>query len=94
MSKDSETTTTSSSHTNQVSTECKIELDEEDYVNSFKTSLTAVVYEWCQGKNFAAIMELTDTYEGLSLTDSRLTCSFIRLVNSVAQKPSFIFDVN
>jgi len=72
-------------HIAQVSTECKIELDEEDYVNSFKTSLTAVVYEWCQGKNFAAIMELTDTYEGSIIRCMRRLEELLREMSNAAK---------
>ena len=48
----------------QVSSECKLDLDEDEYVESFKTALMDVVYEWSQGKSFAQIMEICETYEG------------------------------
>jgi len=48
----------------KVSIECKLELDEEDYVSSFKPQLMDVVNAWCKGGSFSSIVELTDVYEG------------------------------
>merc|ERR1712135_69401 len=44
--------------------EAKFEIDEDEYVESFKTQLMDVVHAWCQGKTFAEISEMTDTFEG------------------------------
>ena len=48
----------------KISTECKLPLDEEQYVQSFKTMLMDVVHSWCKGWSFAQIAELADTFEG------------------------------
>nr|CAB3266089.1 superkiller viralicidic activity 2-like 2 [Phallusia mammillata] len=48
----------------KVSIEAKLPLDEEDYVQSFKTMLMDVVYMWCNGSTFSQIAEITDTFEG------------------------------
>lgn len=44
--------------------ECKIELNEEDYVESFRTELMQIAYAWCDGAKFSEIMQLTEVYEG------------------------------
>lgn len=48
----------------KISVESKLELDEDEYVDGFKTMLMDVVYAWSQGKNFAQVMDLCETYEG------------------------------
>ena len=48
----------------KISNECKLTLEEEDYVKSFKTMLMDVVHSWCNGSSFAQISEMTDIFEG------------------------------
>ena len=48
----------------QVSIECKLAIEEEDYVNSFPSTLMDVVFAWCKGQKFATICEMTDVFEG------------------------------
>lgn len=48
----------------KVSQESKLNLVEEEYVQSFKPALMDVVYAWAQGKSFAHICKMTDVYEG------------------------------
>ncbi|XP_076812190.1 exosome RNA helicase MTR4-like [Clavelina lepadiformis] len=48
----------------KVSTEAKLPLDEEEYVQSFKTMLMDVVHAWCNGSTFSQIAEMTEAYEG------------------------------
>ncbi|KUJ12063.1 antiviral helicase [Mollisia scopiformis] len=48
----------------KVSQESKIELNEKEYVDSFKWELMDVVLAWAQGKSFAEICKMTDVYEG------------------------------
>jgi ATP-dependent RNA helicase DOB1 len=44
--------------------ECKIEVNEEDYVNGFKPTLMDVVYHWSHGANFDKVCDMTDVFEG------------------------------
>lgn len=44
--------------------ECKIDINEEEYINSFKPDLVEVTYKWCKGKKFEEICKLTEIYEG------------------------------
>lgn len=48
----------------KVSQESKLNIVEEEYVQSFKPALMDVVYAWAQGKSFAHICKMTDVYEG------------------------------
>ncbi|KAI9008179.1 rRNA-processing arch domain-containing protein [Gaertneriomyces semiglobifer] len=48
----------------KVSNECKLGLDEEEYVQSFRPELMDVVYAWCQGAKFSQICKMTDVFEG------------------------------
>ncbi|KAM6391491.1 exosome RNA helicase MTR4 isoform 2-T2 [Rhynochetos jubatus] len=48
----------------KVSAEAKLEIDEENYLNSFKPNLMDVVYTWANGANFAHICKMTDVFEG------------------------------
>ena len=44
--------------------ECKLEMDEEKYVESFNPTLMDVVYNWSKGASFGTICEITDVFEG------------------------------
>lgn len=44
--------------------ECKLELSEQDYIDSFRPELMDVVYAWCQGAKFSKICKMTDAFEG------------------------------
>lgn len=44
--------------------ECKIELVEKEYVESFRLELMEVTYSWCKGASFTQICKMTDVYEG------------------------------
>ncbi|EAT39110.1 AAEL009067-PA [Aedes aegypti] len=48
----------------KVSNECKVDLDEERYVESFKPFLMDVVLAWCKGSSFLQLCKMTDIFEG------------------------------
>ncbi|CAG0883855.1 unnamed protein product [Darwinula stevensoni] len=48
----------------RVTVECKIPMDEEEYVKKFKPYLMDVVYAWCKGANFSKVCAMTDIFEG------------------------------
>ncbi|KAJ2795876.1 ATP-dependent RNA helicase mtr4, partial [Coemansia helicoidea] len=48
----------------QISNECKLQLNEEEYVTSFKPELMDVVNAWCRGAKFSQICRMTDVFEG------------------------------
>lgn len=48
----------------KVSNECKLQVDEEAYVERFKPFLMDVVLGWCKGATFIQICRMTDIFEG------------------------------
>ncbi|XP_045157858.2 exosome RNA helicase MTR4-like [Mercenaria mercenaria] len=48
----------------RVSKEAKLEIDEEEYVTSFKPNMMDVVHAWCSGASFFEICKMTDIFEG------------------------------
>ncbi len=48
----------------KVSIECKLAVNEEEYVLQFRPELMDVVYAWCKGAKFAKVCKMTDVYEG------------------------------
>ncbi|KAK8913030.1 putative helicase C17H9.02 [Metarhizium anisopliae] len=48
----------------KVSQECKLDVNEEEYVTSLKWQLMETVYAWAQGRPFIEICKMTKTYEG------------------------------
>ncbi|EGW29890.1 uncharacterized protein SPAPADRAFT_57398 [Spathaspora passalidarum NRRL Y-27907] len=48
----------------KVSRECKIDIIEKDYVESFRAELMEVTFAWCKGATFSQICKMTDVFEG------------------------------
>ncbi|KAI0601762.1 rRNA-processing arch domain-containing protein [Biscogniauxia sp. FL1348] len=48
----------------KVSQESKLEVNEEEYVQSLKWQLMETVYAWAKGKPFVDVCKMTDAYEG------------------------------
>ncbi|KAI5864327.1 antiviral helicase [Durotheca rogersii] len=48
----------------KVSQESKLEVNEDEYVQSLKWQLMETVYAWANGKPFAEVCKMTDAYEG------------------------------
>eukprot|EP01024_Parvocaulis_polyphysoides_P025298 TRINITY_DN23107_c0_g1_i1.p2 TRINITY_DN23107_c0_g1~~TRINITY_DN23107_c0_g1_i1.p2 ORF type:complete len:205 (+),score=32.84 TRINITY_DN23107_c0_g1_i1:26-616(+) len=48
----------------KVSTECKLDIDEKAYVNSFKPKMMDGVLGWCRGQKFAQVIKMCGVYEG------------------------------
>ncbi|KAG1683081.1 Exosome RNA helicase MTR4 [Nymphon striatum] len=48
----------------KVSNEAKLEVEEDNYVDSFKPHLMDVVYAWAKGSSFIELCKMTDVFEG------------------------------
>lgn len=48
----------------EVSLDCKIEMDAEEYVSSFKSEMMPLVFAWVNGAKFVDIMGMTTQFEG------------------------------
>lgn len=48
----------------KVSQECKLDVNEETYVQSLRWQLMETVFVWAQGRSFSEICKMTNVYEG------------------------------
>ncbi|KAK5810211.1 rRNA-processing arch domain-containing protein [Linnemannia elongata] len=48
----------------KTSQECKLAVDEEEYVAKFRSELMDVVFAWANGARFSQICKMTDAFEG------------------------------
>lgn len=49
-----------------MSREAKIDVDEEQYVESFRPHMMDIVNAWCNGCTFGQICKMTEVFEGKS----------------------------
>lgn len=62
----------------QVSIESKLPLVEDEYVQSFKVEMCALVYAWCKGSPFSEIVKMTDIFEGSIIRALRRLLELLR----------------
>ncbi|XVF75079.1 hypothetical protein PTKIN_Ptkin13bG0159600 [Pterospermum kingtungense] len=48
----------------KVQVECKVQIDVESFVSSFRPDIMEAVYAWAKGSKFYEIMEITQVFEG------------------------------
>ncbi|KAJ7946524.1 DExH-box ATP-dependent RNA helicase [Quillaja saponaria] len=48
----------------QLQLECKVQIDVESFVSSFRPDIMEAVYAWAKGSKFYEIMEITQVFEG------------------------------
>ncbi|RIA97496.1 rRNA-processing arch domain-containing protein [Glomus cerebriforme] len=70
-----------------VSSECKIDMIEEEYLATFCADMMEPVYEWCQGKSFAEVMKVSDSmFEGHVIRTFRMLDELLRgMVNAAKE---------
>jgi len=76
-------------HIAEVSRECGLEVDPEEYVESFRPSLMDVTYAWACGSSFADVCRMTDLFEGSIV---RATRRLDELMQQVARAAVAIGD--
>ena len=54
-----------------VSRECKLEINEDSYLDSFKPYLMDVIYQWSKGVTFQEVCDMTDIFEGSIIRATR-----------------------
>jgi len=62
----------------KVSTEAKLEIEEDEYVEKFKPFMMDIVHSWCKGSSFKDIMKMTDMFEGSIIRSMRLLEELLR----------------
>jgi ATP-dependent RNA helicase DOB1 len=50
---------------------CKIEVDEDQFVDKYNPGMMEAVFAWCKGAKFADVQKLTSTYEGTTIRTLR-----------------------
>jgi ATP-dependent RNA helicase DOB1 len=60
-------------------------LDEDEYVQSFKTDMMDVVYQWCKGAKFSQIVKMTDVFEGSIIRGIRRLEELLRQMATAAK---------
>lgn len=50
---------------------CKIEVDEDQFVDQYNPGMMEAVFAWCKGAKFADVQKLTSTYEGTTIRTLR-----------------------
>ncbi|KAI3406597.2 MTR4 [Candida oxycetoniae] len=69
----------------KISRECKIDVSEKEYVESFRPELMEVVFAWCKGATFAQICKMTDVYEGSLIRTFKRLEELVRQVVAAAK---------
>ena len=69
----------------KVAKECKMEIDEDEYVAKFKPELMDVVFAWCQGAKFHQICKMTEVYEGSLIRVFRRLEELLRQMSAAAK---------
>ncbi|KAJ5711580.1 rRNA-processing arch domain-containing protein [Penicillium malachiteum] len=64
LSKALQVVQTKARHIAKVYQECKMAVNEDEYVQGFHWELMEVIYDWAHGKSFADICTMTNVYEG------------------------------
>lgn len=68
-----------------VSNEAKLEINEEEYINSFKPNLMDVIFAWSNGSTFAQLCKMTDVFEGSIIRCMRRLEELIRQMCQAAK---------
>ncbi|KAG6836593.1 hypothetical protein H0H93_006336 [Arthromyces matolae] len=68
----------------KVSKESKLEMDEDEYVTSFRIDMMDAVLQWCRGSSFADICKLTHQFEGNLIRVFRRLGELLRQVAQAA----------
>ncbi|KAL3313425.1 Exosome RNA helicase MTR4 [Cichlidogyrus casuarinus] len=68
----------------RISNECRLSVDVEDYVNSFKPAMMGTVADWAKGKSFASLCEGTAIFEGTIVRTLRRLEELLRQMANAA----------
>eukprot|EP00579_Thalassiosira_antarctica_P009827 CAMPEP_0201916340 /NCGR_PEP_ID=MMETSP0903-20130614/5988_1 /ASSEMBLY_ACC=CAM_ASM_000552 /TAXON_ID=420261 /ORGANISM="Thalassiosira antarctica, Strain CCMP982" /LENGTH=1153 /DNA_ID=CAMNT_0048452123 /DNA_START=93 /DNA_END=3554 /DNA_ORIENTATION=+ len=64
---------------------CKIELNEDEFVDKFNPGLMEAVYAWCKGAKFVEVQKLTGTFEGSTIRSLRRLEELVRQLASASK---------
>ena len=69
----------------KVQIDCKIEVNEDEFVDKFNPGLMEAVYAWCKGAKFVEVQKLTGTYEGSTIRTLRRLEELVRQLASASK---------
>ncbi|TNN09463.1 Superkiller viralicidic activity 2-like 2 [Schistosoma japonicum] len=69
----------------RISNECRLPVDEDNYVDSFKPHLMDLVDAWTRGASFASVCSMTDLFEGTIIRTLRLLEELLRQMANAAR---------
>jgi len=64
---------------------CKIELDEDEFVEKFNPEMMEAVFAWCKGAKFVDVQKLTGTFEGTTIRTLRRLEELVRQLASASK---------
>jgi ATP-dependent RNA helicase DOB1 len=64
---------------------CKIELDEDEFIDKFNPGLMEAVFAWCKGAKFVDVQKLTGTFEGTTIRTLRRLEELVRQLSNAAK---------
>ena len=64
---------------------CKIELNEEEFVEKFNPGLMEAVYAWVKGAKFVEVQKLTGQFEGSTIRSLRRLEELVRQLASASK---------
>ncbi|CAH8497985.1 unnamed protein product [Dicrocoelium dendriticum] len=69
----------------RISNECRLTVDEDAYIDSFKPHLMDLVDAWTRGASFAKVCSMTDLFEGTIIRTLRLLEELLRQMANAAR---------
>lgn len=69
----------------KVYTESKINIDENDYINTFKLTMVDLTLAWCKGASFAEVCKMTPLFEGSIIRCLRRLDELLKQLSSAAK---------
>ncbi len=69
----------------RISNECRLPIDADAYVDSFKPHLMDLVLSWANGASFASICKGNDFFEGTIIRSLRLLEELLRQMTNAAR---------
>jgi len=64
---------------------CKIELDEDEYVQKLNPGMMEAVFAWSKGAKFSDVQKLTDTFEGSTIRTLRRLEELVRQIANASK---------
>lgn len=64
---------------------CKMDVDEEEFVEKYNPGMMEAVFAWCKGSKFVEVQKLTSTYEGTTIRCLRRLEELMRQLTTAAK---------